>query len=211
MTDYLDNYDNIAPRLTFEKPGDFYVVHVLVRAKDVKDTEFYHDGAKEGQRLVKTFYIDSLGYFEKKYPQIKELAKANHARAYFFPQVRNRLDCNRELAKAIISDIDNTQIKYDRLVRTAVCGCHKSRASRWVLDIDWEEGMSLVDKASVLGKHRAEVKQLLALSSKYSADDVYGVPSPHGYSLVTPPFDRSKFSKPDIIKKDAMVNLYCAM
>ena len=219
MTNILDNASFIREVLDFKDPGDFYVVHILVRAKDVKNCEDYHDGSKESQRLIKTFYIDSVDYFDRKLDQIKEMAIANHARAYFLPQVRNRLSVNRVLAKKVIEDIDNVQVKYDRLIRSAVCGCHISRARRWVIDIDWDEEnndkssqITIQRKMAIVSHYIYEITKLLSeTNGGYDPADVYQLESPHGYHIVTPPFDIKKFSKPDIVKKDAMVNLFCAL
>lgn len=219
MNNILDNSSAIREILDFKDPGDFYVIHVLVRAKDIKNFEGYHDGSKESQRLIKTFYIDSLDYFDRKLDQIKEMAIANHARAYFLPQVRNRLSVNRVLAKKVIEDIDNVQVKYDRLIRSAVCGCHISRARRWVIDIDWENEISdksdqitIQKKMAIMSRYTYEVTKLLSeVNDGYDPSDVYQLESPHGYHIVTPPFNIKKFSKPDIVKKDAMTNLFCML
>lgn len=138
----IDNTKLIKEKLlNFKDPGDFYVCHVIQRAKDKKANGTFNEGDStgDGQRLIKTFYIDSRNYFENKLPIMKEVADANRARLYFMPQVRNKLTVNRVLAKAIIDAIDETGIRYDHLVRTAVCGCHASRQKMWILDIDDED------------------------------------------------------------------------
>lgn len=126
--------------LDFKDPGDFYVCHVIQRAKDKRAAGTLNPGdtRDESQRLIKTWYLDSADYFEKKLPIMKEVADANHARLYFMPQVRNKLTVNRVLAKEIIDSIDETGIRYDHLIRTAVCGCHASRQKMWILDVDDE-------------------------------------------------------------------------
>lgn len=138
----VDNTKLIRQKLLdFKDPGDFYVCHIIQRAKDKRANGTLNPGdtRDEGQRLIKTYYIDSIDYFEKKLPIMKEVADANHARLYFMPQVRNKLTVNRILAKAIIDAIDETGIRYDHLVRTAVCGCHASRQKMWILDVDDED------------------------------------------------------------------------
>ena len=137
----IDNTKLIREKLLdFKDPGDFYVCHVIQRAKDKRATGTLNPGdtRDESQRLIKTWYLDSVDYFEKKLPIMKEVADANHARLYFMPQDRNKLTVNRVLAKEIIDSIDETGIRYDHLIRTAVCGCHASRQKMWILDVDDE-------------------------------------------------------------------------
>ena len=137
----IDNTKLIREKLLdFKDPGDFYVCHVIQRAKDKRAAGTLNPGdtRDESQRLIKTWYLDSVDYFEKKLPIMKEVADANHARLYFMPQVRNKLTVNRVLAKEIIDSIDETGIRYDHLIRTAVCGCHASRQKMWILDVDDE-------------------------------------------------------------------------
>lgn len=126
--------------LDFKDLGDFYVCHVVQRAKDKKANGTLNPGdtRDEGQRLIKSWYVDSIDYFEKKLPIMEEVADANNARLYFMPQVRNKLTVNRVLAKEIIDLIDEPGLRYDHLIRTAVCGCHASRQKMWILDIDNE-------------------------------------------------------------------------
>lgn len=138
----IDNTKLIREKLLdFKEPGDFYVAHVIQRAKDKRAAGTLNPGdtRDESQRLIKTWYIDARDYFEKKLPIMKEVADANHARLYFMPQVRNKLTVNRVLAKEIIDAIDETGIRYDHLIRTAVCGCHASRQKMWILDVDDED------------------------------------------------------------------------
>lgn len=201
----VDNTKLIREKLLdFKEPGDFYVCHVIQRAKDKRADGTLNPGdtRDEGQRLIKTWYVDSKNYFEIKLPVMKEVADANHARLYFMPQVRNKLTINRVLAKSIIDAIDETGLRYDHLIRTAVCGCHISRQKMWILDVDDENfgGHELARKAadvfdSEIFKWACHAAGPGNLGDAYLAR-IYE--TRNGWGVVTKPFDLRILSKPGI-------------
>ena len=65
----IDNFDIIRSHLTFESNFDRYIIHIIKRAKDDTGVEY---GSNQTNRLIKTFYITSLEYFDKKVPVIKD-------------------------------------------------------------------------------------------------------------------------------------------
>ncbi len=216
----IDNFELIKEKvLQFKKPGDFFVVHVIKRAKDLKAWGDYDKGdAKESQRLIKTWYIDSFEYWDEKVPVIKEVADANKARAYILPTVRNRLVVNRVLLKKLVDMIDDTACRYDHLIRTAVCGTHTSERPYWIVDVDAElcpdsitrdpkEKLEHVRKVFVENVLK-EITPLVA-ETKRSPDEVFVVPTFNGAHVVTPPFNRSKwYGLYGELKTDPMTLLY---
>lgn len=225
----VDNFDLIGSKLLkFVGPGDFYVVHVIQRAKDLRASGDYGKGsAMESQRLVKTWYIDSFSYWEEKIPIIKSVADDNHARAYILPQVRNRLTINRVLLKKMVEVMDDVNLRYDHLIRTAVCGCHHSTRPYWVADLDTEMILEGDDKIGILrdvaDKMVVQFKELVDETGR-SPDEVFTVPTRNGLHILTPPFNITKWlldnqdlrplvftpenSRKDFLKKDAMTLLY---
>lgn len=221
----IDNFDVIERKLilgggTLTHPEDFHVVHVIQRMKDLKKAGRVKDGDSngDGQRLIKTWYVNSLEYLEKKADIIRETAESNGARAYMLTDVRNRLAVNRDLAKRIIDAIDDTELRYDHLIRSAVCGCHRSRRPYWVIDVDVD--MCPVDYApgldqgawleSFVESTRGIISSILHRCNPGRETDLFTVPTPNGIHIVTPPFDRTGVS-PELSKrimKDAMTLLY---
>jgi len=203
--------------LDFKNPEDFYVCHVIQRAKDKKANGTIRpgDARDEGQRLIKTWYIDSLNYFDQKLPVMKDVAEANNARLYFMPQVRSKLTVNRVLAKAIIDAIDEVGLRYDHLIRTAVCGCHASRQKEWIIDIDDEIEGDVPDAHAAAGEYaRAVIEDILIWRKTVKDLDQNYRPllyeTRNGWGIVTHPFDQRIFiSNPDFIKKDGMMLAYC--
>ena len=63
----IDNFDIIRKHLDFvDSKLDRYIVHILRRPKDISLEMKNELGANEAQRLIKTYYIDSIEYFDKK-------------------------------------------------------------------------------------------------------------------------------------------------
>lgn len=210
----IDNTKLIKEKLlNFKDPADFYVCHVIQRAKDkrIAGTLNPGDTRDEGQRLIKTWYVDSLDYFDKKLPIMKEITDANHARLYFMPQVRNKLTVNRVLAKAIIDAIDEPALRYDHLIRTAVCGCHASRDKRWILDIDDE--LMNGDHAKARELADAYTSDIYAwwIQTHGDGKDYFELiyETRNGWGVVVKPFDVRIIPSDKVLLKDAMMLAYC--
>ena len=191
----INNFDIFLDKLTFETDFDRYIVHVLKRVKD-EDVRLY--GASDKNRLIKTFYVSSREYLERKIPVIKDLCGSNCARAYILPQVRNNLDCLINLAKLTLDNLQNPTQKPDHLVRSAYCGNHKSRDKRWIIDLD---GDSMIERSYdptspteikcrewTLTKVVDLVREQLSKIGK-DPDSAYVVPTVHGAHVVTSPFN----------------------
>ena len=195
----VDNFDEIRKHLNFESDFDRYIVHVIKRAKDERGKKY---GVNETNRLLKTFYLTSVEYFDKKIPVIRDLCDSNSARAYILPQVRNNEDCLRNLLKVVVDNLSNPTIKPDHLIRTAYCGNHCSRAKRWILDLDndnmVERGISKAGPSGEFFEKKWTVEDVMSLVKRHLKScgkengECYSVPTVHGHCLVTEPFDLQK-------------------
>jgi len=195
----VDNFDEIRKHLNFESDFDRYIVHVIKRAKDEKGKKY---GVNETNRLLKTFYLTSVEYFDKKIPVIRDLCDSNSARAYILPQVRNNEECLRHLLKVVVDNLSNPTIKPDHLIRTAYCGNHSSRAKRWILDLDndnmVERGVKSTGHCGEFFEKKWTVEDVITLVKRHLKNcgkengECYVVPTVHGHCLVTEPFDLQK-------------------
>ena len=208
--------------LDFQKQDDFYVFHILQRAKDKREKHTFKPGDhSDGSRLIKTVYVDSLEYFDRKVDTMRQIADSNDARIYVLPQVRSKLTCNRALATEIIRQIDDWQIRYDHLLRTAICACHASRAKRWVIDLDED----LVPEHPYSGDRKTALKELADAvmadiwtwaEKTLKGEDLFDFKKTimqyntrNGMGILTKPFDiRTWPLNPDLIKKDGMMLAY---
>ena len=225
MKHIIDNFAEIRKHLQFDKPGDIYAVHVLFRVKDLRTDEekqmfLSHD---ETQRKIKSWFIESFEHWDKKVPQMIDLAVANKARVYVSMTKKNRLVCNRILAKKVIDEIDNPHVKYDGMITSAVCGCHISDFKWWTLDVDndtvvypdkieyWRGnvGKATMNLMSIKDKVIAEMSKLVDETKTRSGSEIFEVPTKNGCHLMTPPFNRSKMAfLGDNLKADAMTLAY---
>lgn len=196
----IDNFDIIRKHLDFiDTKLDRYIVHILRRPKDVSPEMKSALGANESQRLIKTYYIDSLEYFDRKRESIKELCRANNARAYIIVQPKDNFECLLNLGEKIFETIRNKNysVKPEHLIRQAFCEWHKTRKKQWILDLDRDEmvetwvqhgpsGNALCKRVWTLEEVQELVKKHLRLVGK-SEDDMYTVPTKHGWHVVTSP------------------------
>lgn len=193
----IDNFDIIKKHIDFIDKNDRYIVHIMRRPKDCKQ-KANQLGSNETQRLVRTYYIDSLEYFEKKIPAMKELAESTNSRVYIILQPKDNFKCLLNLGKKILDTIqnDNYSVKPEHLVRQAYCEYHNTRKKQWILDLDKDEmfGWSVEDVKQLVRKY---VKSALLLSSKVDKDkieevldnEIYEVTTRNGCHLVSPPFN----------------------
>lgn len=118
-------------------------------------------------------------------PAIKELCKANNARAYILLQVRNTRDCLLNLSNKITEVLlkKNYGIKPERLLRQAYCDYHSSRKPIWMLDIDSDQTYGWTQERVL-----AMLKMNLAACGK-DPSEMYVVPTRNGYHVITEPFN----------------------
>lgn len=199
----VDNFNLLRSKLTFEKlvearldPStnklkdvhyydvDQYDIHVLRRVKDCKALG-KKVGANECTRLLRTYEIKSLEAFDEKAEAIKELCQTNNARAYLLLQVRDSRDYQFNLGINLLTCMakKNYGLKAEHLARTSFCEMHTSRNKVWMLDIDNDE---------LYGWTKDEIYKLLKenlQSCGKNPNDVYEVPTVHGFHIITPPFN----------------------
>lgn len=209
----IDNFEILRSHLTFEKAKKFnpdtgnlkeindtydrYIVQILKRAKD-EDGKSH--GVNTSNRLIKTYEISSLDYFDKKKDHIIDLCESNKARAYILPQVRSTYDCLKEMIKIGVDNLENPTVKFQHILRSCMCSMHKSRNKQWILDLD-NDSMT----EYVLDKKHDEIKE-----KKWTAIEVfdlvknelkkinkdpneaYMIPTKSGFHIITPPFNLQK-------------------
>ena len=252
MAREIDNFGIVRNNLLlFGAEGEFYMILVLRRRKDVKGKVV--EGVNEDNRLIKHFFVYDKEYFDRKKDAIIALCKQNDARAYILPQRRSHdiimWALHNKTSEVLKSGAKNTH--FDHLIRSCVAGIHEVPPDakwhkRWVIDLDEEEflnsgiGSTMANdetkplsldfyahflwgriKAALVGiegKRCGEaVSYMPDISHKYEDSDVTLLKTPHGWHIVTPPFNREikavkSFFGVEIpsawIKPDAMALLY---
>ena len=251
----IDNFKIVGENiLRFDREGEFYMVLVLRRRKDVDGKVV--EGVNEDNRLIKHFFIYDKEYFERKRQAIINLCEQNNARAYILPQRRSHdivmWALHNKTGEVLKSSAKNTH--FDHLIRSCVAGIHEVPPDakwhkRWVIDIDAdeEECISVIKEwnknsseevvnvefyadwlvmmlrgafAELYGLERSnEAKEYMPkVGHTYVQDDIVLLRTPHGFHIVTPPFNREAKAmekyfgrgcpKQGWIKPDAMALLY---
>lgn len=207
----IDNFAIFRDHLDFvDTKLDRYVIHILRRSKDLPAHLKNELGANESQRLIKTYYIDSLEYFDRKIPAIKELCVANNARAYIIVQPKDNFECLLNLGEKILETIRNKNysVKPEHLIKQAYCEWHKTRKKQWILDLDNDSMIEYKLGAMVFGGPRKiiekkwtrdEVIELVRSELRAIGKDeneLYVVPTRNGCHIITSPFNlQSAFKK----------------
>jgi hypothetical protein len=215
----IDNFEIVKNKLlTYIDPQlDRYIVHILRRTKDISPKMKNELGSNESQRLIKTYYVNSVEYFEKKIPAIKELCDSNNARAYLIVQPKDNFECLINLGKKIFDTIQNKNysVKPEHLMRQAYCEHHKSRLKRWIIDLDFnemteyrcEDGYNCDKKVWTVQEVKEliieELREIQKLElnkypRKYATwleDSVYEIPTKNGVHIITPPLNLQSAQK----------------
>lgn len=208
----VDNFDLIRSHLTFEPATKFdsdtsmvkmindtydrYIVQILCRAKDAGGKKH---GVNTSNRPIKTYEISSLEYFDRKRDHIIDLCESNKARAYILPQVRSTYDCLKEMIKIGIDNLENPTVKFQHILRSALCSMHRSRDKKWIIDLDDDcmteyiyhvnyGGATLHKKVWTTEDVMKIVRDNLVSCGK-NPDDAYVVPTRSGSHIITPPFN----------------------
>jgi hypothetical protein len=248
----IDNFGIVRTDvLQFGVEGEFYMILVLRRRKDVKGKVV--EGVNEDNRLIKHFFVYDKEYLYRKKDAIIALCKQNNARAYILPQRRSHdiimWALHNKTGEVLKSGAKNTH--FDHLIRSCVAGIHEVPPNakwhkRWVIDIDsdddetmyiasgWgrvESGDGVIEKLSTYLADKIRKALVLAyrnrseeakefmpeISGNYKEEDITLLPTPHGFHIVTPPFNREEkamkkyfgFAIPSSwIKPDTMALLY---
>lgn len=173
----IDNFNLIGGLLNFTKPGDFYFIQVIKRRSDDATMT-------DGQRLIKSTYVNSFDHFFEKKERIKKYCIDNNARAYIRLNKRNDEKIALQMLKHLAIEIANRQYMCRNLYES-VCGLYASDPDKkWLLDID--------DKTTDLIPMMEFINTLKPDAYKESKIKTI-IPTKQGRHLITSPFDVQAF------------------
>lgn len=192
----IDNIELIKPLLNFDKKGDFYMLYVFKRKKDMPEAERENH---QSVRTIKTYCIESIEHLEKRYDEIKTMCEMFKARAYIHIQKQNHFDVSLnmmiELAQRIQSGQTNQKNLFDSVV-----GQIKTQEKRWIVDVDTKDEITMHRAVHIINTIRPNDEEKI----------ISIIPTKNGYHLITKRFDVLEFNKkmgefhvlPDIQKKN---------
>ena len=192
----IDNVNLIKKLLNFESEGDFYMLYVLKRKKDQPEGERDNH---QSVRTIKSYCIESIEHFDKRYDEIKQLCEMFKARAYIHVQKQNHKDVSLNMMVDLAQRIQNGRHNQKGLFDSVV-GQIKTQEKRWIVDIDTTDYHAVTELSQFITSLRPEGVKV-----------EYVIPTKNGYHLLTKRFDVMEFKKkyPDIdIQKKNPTLLY---
>jgi len=183
-----DNIDLIKPFLKFRNEDDFYYLQILQRKKE-------NPTLKSNSRVIKNYYIDSIEYLERIYPEVKMLCDNFNARAMLRLNVRsfkivglkNIQNTGNCIANGYHKDIKKC---YDR-----ACGKgHNadSNSTYWIVDLDNKDHTNNVIPDEYVEDMKLYINTLRPTDKEDKA--LTTIKSLNGLHLVTRPFQLDAFN-----------------
>lgn len=200
MNKEINNFDIIREMLTFPDEDSYYFVQILRRKKDPGNSKYKKDSN------IKSYYINSLEYFDRKKEEIINLCNFFNARATIRLNRRSykktAKEINVEVAKLLKDDSFKSVLKVAESVSGYTIGENVDK--KWLIDIDVPYDKEYVNELSI------KLNDIQPIGEKIK--DI--IPSVNGYHLVVIPFNKQVINKMDLgfvekdIKKDSYTNLF---
>jgi hypothetical protein len=191
----INNIEIIKPLLVFEK-GWVYHVQIIQRKKDNPDNFM------KNHRVIKHYYIRSLDYLEKKFPEMIKFADTYNARVMINLNPKDNTKVTIRCIGLLASYLEKGSDEAAYKVYSSAIGKTPSEDKKWIIDID-EDDLS--------AKNLVIMKGIIWLSAPEGKKIIERVPSKTGLHLITKPFDLRELQEtyPDLdIQKNNPTNLY---
>lgn len=176
----INNLELIKSHLQFDSDDDFYHLQIIKRKKE-------HPELGSNSYVVKTYYVRSVEYLEKKMPEIIALCEFHNARACINLNRRSFEKMAFHLLRKVADQIMNRDFKSARKAYESVCGAYANEPqNKWIVDIDVKDEtliLEIVNFIQTLQPNPGYHKALFQLETK------------NGYHLITSPFRLDEFNK----------------
>lgn len=176
----IDNFEIIKGLLKFESPDDFYHLQILKRKKENPELG-------SNSYVVKTYYIKSVEYLEKKRNEIINLCEFNNARACINLNRRSFERLAFHMLKKVTDQIMNKDFKSVRKAYESVCGAYSNEPNKkWIIDIDYKD---------ISEEERGVIFNYIKLLIKETGKDetITIIPTRNGEHWITSPFNLGIF------------------
>ncbi len=197
MIKEVDNFDILAEKF-FETPLDkdeYYLVHLLLRAKDGHNVN-----GSNIHRTVKYYIVKSARELLALKPEIVSIVNGLHCRAYIYPQTRSfKSTANEALLGMTHAYIDKLYSKMQTSFLAAATSQLVITNRKYIVDIDDEQDLNSDFVKKVINKiFEVRGAGSLANSSNQGAqtDKIFLITkSKSGLHIITHPFDTQEFIK----------------
>lgn len=173
MLNKLNNFNQLLEKKLLEfKEGEFYFLQILQRKKE-------NPNLRGNSKVIKTYYIDNLDYYNDIQEEVMGLCEFFNARAYMGLNRRSykrvALHTMRELADLII----NEQYVAAKKAYNTTCGQYTVGDKLWIVDVDSTDFMNL----------QATIHAINKCASGFSPVVVTTLCTLNGYHIITRPFN----------------------
>lgn len=173
----INNLEQIKKLLIFDSEDDFYHLQIIKRKKE-------HPELGSNSYIVKTYYIRSIEYLDKKFDEIKSLCNFHNARACINLNRRSFERVGFHMLRKITEQIMNKDYKSVRKAYESVCGTHSNEPyKKWILDFD-------IKDESIINDLVGELNNIRPIGYKF----IYKLDTKNGYHLIVSPFDINDFN-----------------
>ena len=146
-------------------------------------------GSNNNSRVIKCYYITSIEQLELHREEMIKLSQVFNARVSISLNPRNFEKVAFRLLQKIADQMSNKDFYNVRKSYESVCGLYSSEMDkRWLLDIDTKDSESIQKIQLAVSELQEEIK-----NREYSILAL--IPTPHGYHIITNPFNLDRFSK----------------
>lgn len=185
----VDNTEQIKKLIAGCGEDEFYMMQILHRTKD-GHTKYEPQDKKSREQVIKTYFISSPDYLDKKMEEIKDLCRMFNARALINLNKKSWKQVGLKSLELTAQALgkEGKEDRWWKSIRSAVesaCGqtgaCDGNKT--WVLDVDTKDE-----------QERIQIKKIIDLCEPLDTEKIIDViPTVHGFHIITRPFNKQKF------------------
>ena len=182
----VDNFERIREFLKFNEGDEdaFYLIQVMQRAKD------FPNGDVHGTKLIRSYYVSNLDYYDSHEEEIKRMCEFFNARAYIRLNPSSWKACCLKSLGEIAKLIENEQYRSIKSVIDSLAGQYHPVGydKKWLIDVD--------DYADDQKYVTAIMNTVSNCEPKTGESKILAViPTRNGLHLLTKPFNLAEFRK----------------
>lgn len=180
----VDNFERIKAFLNF-KEGDndvFYLIQVMQRSKD------FNDGSVHGTKLIRSYYVSNVEYYESHEDEIKRMCEFFNARAYIRLNPSSWKACCLKSLGEIAKIIESEQYRNIKSVIDSMAGQYHPSGydKKWIIDVD-----EYADDQKYISAIEKEVN---GCEPNVGESKILGtIPTKNGLHILTKPFNIAQF------------------
>jgi hypothetical protein len=198
----VNNFEQIKKMLNFASEDDFYHLQILKRKKE-------HPDLGSNSYVVKTYYVSSLEYLEKKKDEIINLCDFHNARACINLNRRSFEKIAFHTMQKVSFQLMNKDFRSVRKAYESVCGANSNEPNKkWIIDIDDVSVDAMAHDKNI----QKMIDRIVELQSQTGKEPyLASVRTKSGFHLISIPFRLDVFSNefPGIdVHKDNPTILY---